>query len=222
MVAGKLCAAIVSKDSNTMIRSARQALDEGADLVEFRLDHLLRIEKDLPDRLRGFSGRCVITIRSKEQGGAFAGSEGSRIEMLKAFSKIKPLYLDIELHAARKNPEAVAELKKNCRNLIVSFHDFDATPRINALVQVYNEAIEMAGIVKVVTMARSAQDNITSMLLYRKARPRGSLIAFTMGDIGTLTRVLCLYAGSPMSYVSFGNKPSAPGQIPLKTMRRLI
>jgi 3-dehydroquinate dehydratase-1 len=218
---GKLCAAIVSKDSESMISSAREALSVGADLVEFRLDHLAKLEDDLPSRLDEFADRCIITLRERSQGGSFAGSESERLRLLKSFSSINPLYLDVELDAAKRNPELVKELSKKCQNLIISFHDFKSTPDLNVLVGVYRDAIRLGAVSKIVTTANSTQDNVTVLSLYGMAKAEGNLISFAMGEIGALTRVLCLYMGSPLSYVSFG-KASAPGQIPLEMMRKLI
>lgn len=217
---GKLCAAIVSEDPEEMIKSAKSALEEGADLVEFRLDYL-RKPMD-PERLREFSDKCIITIRQKDQGGVFEGTETDRLELLKKFSKINPLYLDIELNAARKNPEIVKELVKNCKNVIISWHNFESTPPLEDLVEMYKEAVGMGGIAKLITTAKLVQDNFTVMTLYREVNAKGDLVSFAMGETGTLTRVLCLYEGSPFSFVSFGGKPSAPSQIPLQIMRRLI
>ena len=222
MVSGKLCTAIVAKDPDAMIRSAEQAFGEETDIVEFRLDYLTRIEEDLPERLSGFSDRCIITIRTKSQGGAFAGPEEERLRLLEGFSRIRPLYLDIELDVAKANPGTAKVLLKNCKNVIFSFHDFNYTPGLEVLVKKYKDATELGGIAKIVTMAKSQQDNITSMLLYREVVRDGTLIAFTMGELGALTRILCLYAGSPISYVSLGSNASAPGQIPLETMKKLI
>ncbi len=219
---GKLCAAIVAEDSAKMIETAEAALAEGADLVEFRLDHLRRVESGMVRQLRKFSSRCIITVREKSQGGAFTGTEEERIGLLRSFSSINPLYLDIELDAARKDPAVAKELRGKVRNLIVSQHYFDSTPDPATLAGIYKEASEMGTIAKIVSMAKSAQDNLNVMALYEEVKERGSLVAFTMGELGVLTRILCLYSGSPFSFVSFGERASAPGQIPLKMMRKLM
>ncbi|EPA04704.1 hypothetical protein BG20_I2588, partial [Candidatus Nitrosarchaeum limnium BG20] len=40
-------------------------------------------------------------------------------------------------------------------------------------------------------------------------------------DSGRISRVLCLYLGSPYTYVSLG-KPVAPGQFSLDEMKKII
>ena len=49
------------------------------------------------------------------------------------------------------------------------------------------------------------------------------LIAFAMGDLGKFTRVSSLFLGAPFMYVAqdFG-QITAPGQVPLSEMRKLL
>jgi 3-dehydroquinate dehydratase-1 len=42
-----------------------------------------------------------------------------------------------------------------------------------------------------------------------------------MGDNGRLSRILCLYLGSPYTYVSLG-KPIAPGQFSVDEVKKII
>ena len=95
---------------------------------------------------------------------------------------------------------------------------------------------ELAPYVKIVTTATGAADPARVLSLYGAARRlgRGSgagaagragegggggkgrrrpwLVAFAMGEMGRMSRVLCLYLGSPYTYVSLGGAAVAPGQ----------
>jgi len=42
-----------------------------------------------------------------------------------------------------------------------------------------------------------------------------------MGDHGRMSRILCLYLGSPYTYVSLG-KPIAPGQFSLNEVKSIV
>jgi 3-dehydroquinate dehydratase-1 len=42
-----------------------------------------------------------------------------------------------------------------------------------------------------------------------------------MGDYGKMSRILCLYLGSPFTYVSLG-KPVAPGQFSLDQIKKIV
>jgi len=48
-----------------------------------------------------------------------------------------------------------------------------------------------------------------------------NLIAFAMGDFGRISRILCLYLGSPFTYVSLG-KAIAPGQFNLTEVKSIV
>ena len=74
--------------------------------------------------------------------------------------------------------------------------------------------------VKIVTTAKSAKDSTTTLQLYSQNK-KSNLIAFAMGDNGRLSRILCLYLGSPYTYVSLG-KPIAPGQFSVDEVKKII
>ena len=105
--------------------------------------------------------------------------------------------------------------------LIVSWHNFSATPPLKQLLEVYRSCAEKgADVVKIVTTANSLIDATRTMRLYRSVarlpRKRGNrppLAAFAMGSAGKFTRYLSLKIGSPLSYTyPDGAKATAPGQ----------
>ena len=105
--------------------------------------------------------------------------------------------------------------------LIVSWHNFSATPPLKQLLEVYRSCAEKgADVVKIVTTANSLIDATRTMRLYRSVarlpRKRGNrppLAAFAMGSAGKFTRYLSLKLGSPLSYTyPDGAKATAPGQ----------
>ena len=105
--------------------------------------------------------------------------------------------------------------------LIVSWHNFSATPPLKQLLEVYHNCAEKgADVVKIVTTANSLIDATRTMRLYRSVarlpRKRGNrppLAAFAMGSAGKFTRYLSLKLGSPLSYTyPDGAKATAPGQ----------
>ena len=75
--------------------------------------------------------------------------------------------------------------------------------------------------VKIVTTAAAPADPARVLSLYGAARRMGrrdlELVAFAMGEMGRMSRVLCLYLGSPHTYASLG-RAVAPGQMALADM----
>lgn len=74
--------------------------------------------------------------------------------------------------------------------------------------------------VKIVTSAKTINDSSNVLSLYNNST-KMSLIAFAMGDNGRMSRILCLYLGSPFTYVSLG-KPVAPGQFSLDQVQKIL
>ena len=131
-------------------------------------------------------------------------------------------YIDTELEYP---DDLQLQLRNRARSagtkLIVSWHNFSATPPLKQLLEVYRSCAEKgADVVKIVTTANSLIDATRTMRLYRSVarlpRKRGNrppLAAFAMGSAGKFTRYLSLKIGSPLSYTyPDGAKATAPGQ----------
>ena len=73
---------------------------------------------------------------------------------------------------------------------------------------------------KIVSTAKSVDDATRMLELYNK-KGKNNLIAFAMGDEGKISRILCLYLGSPYTYVSLG-KAVAPGQFSVDEVNKII
>ena len=78
-----------------------------------------------------------------------------------------------------------------------------------------------ADICKVVTSARSFEDNLSVLQLIRDF-PAVKVVAFAMGPEGMASRVLAPHAGAYFTYGAVQKgKESAPGQIPVVDMLKL-
>ena len=130
-------------------------------------------------------------------------------------------YIDTELEYP---DDLQLQLRNRARSagtkLIVSWHNFSATPPLKQLLEVYRSCAEKgADVVKIVTTANSLIDATRTMRLYRsvarlprKRIQRPPLAAFAMGSAGKFTRYLSLKLGSPLSYTyPDGAKATAPG-----------
>ena len=73
--------------------------------------------------------------------------------------------------------------------------------------------------VKIVSTAKSTDDSTRMLELYSK-KGKNNLISFAMGDFGRISRILCLYLGSPYTYVSLG-KAVAPGQFSIDEVKKI-
>src|SRR5262245_64230807 len=112
-----------------MGEKAERALELGTDLVEFRIDHLERPAGGrVIDELSRFSDRCILTVRSKEQGGRFEGDDAERVGLLADICSMRPAYVDVEFDTAKRFAGLAGKLRDAAREVIVSWHDLEGTP----------------------------------------------------------------------------------------------
>ena len=128
--------------------------------------------------------------------------------------------LDIEFNTLKKNQELKKYLKSTKTKLLVSWHDFKKTPTIAELKKKLNQMSKISSNVKIVSNAKSTEDSTRMLELYSK-KGKTNLISFAMGDFGRISRILCLYLGSPYTYVSLG-KAVAPGQFSVDEVNKII
>ena len=216
----KTCVSIAEKTPKKLSQVLKKALKE-SDFAELRFDFLS--PSQVPEALeltKKELKRTVCTLRPKSEGGKFSGTERERISILKLIAEYNPYLLDIEYNTIRKNKELGKYIKKTKTDVLVSWHDFEKTPSVDALLKRLNDMKKFSKFVKIVTSAKKVTDASYVLSLY--ARAKGiRLITFAMGDHGRISRILCLYLGSPFTYVSLG-KAVAPGQFSLKEIKKII
>jgi 3-dehydroquinate dehydratase-1 len=102
--------------------------------------------------------------------------------------------------------------------LIVSFHDFQATPDLAALKNIVSQAEDAgADIVKVATLITGVDDvrQLAELLI---GHQRKNLIVIGIGGEGVITRLLFPGLGSLVTFAYLGNLCTAPGQLPYPAM----
>ncbi|QLH02571.1 type I 3-dehydroquinate dehydratase [Nitrosopumilus cobalaminigenes] len=215
----KTCVSIAETTPTKTKKTLKIALSK-SDFVEVRLD-FLKISQ-IPEALELIKknlNRIVCTLRPKTEGGKFSGNEKERIAILKLIAEYNPYLLDVEFNTLKKNSDLVKYLKTTKTKLLVSWHDFKKTPNSSELKKKINQMGKFSSNVKIVSTAKSTDDSTRMLELYSK-RGKNNLIAFAMGDYGRISRILCLYLGSPYTYVSLG-KAIAPGQFSVDEVKKI-
>jgi len=219
-LAGKICVSIATTGDVSLLKEqADRAFSLGADFAEIRFDFVSsnRMQAAI-DAVTGIRSKAVFTLRSKDQGGKFAGSEQERIEWLKKLAEQKPMLLDVELDTIKENDELADFLEKT--PILVSWHNFQQTPPSDELADILSEMRIYSNYVKVVTTAKSVEDSLRLLELYESTTGLHPVI-FAMGDAGIVSRILCTIVGNaPFTYTSL-EKAVAPGQLTVKQMRKL-
>jgi len=220
-MATKVCVTIAAS-SPTKVSSELKGVLAKSEYVELRLDFLK--PNQIPFCLtlvRRHLKRCVCTLRPISEGGKFPGSEKERISILKLIAEFEPYLLDVEYNTLRKNKELVKYLQSRKTRILASWHDFAKTPNEQILKSMFKKMSKFSNNVKIVTTAKTIDDTIRILSLYKIRTRKVNLISFAMGDYGRMSRILCTKLGSPYTYVSLG-KPVAPGQFSLKEMKSIL
>lgn len=216
----KTCISI-AENSPKKIKNKLKESFKKSDYVEVRLDFLKT--KDVPEALESIKKdlkKVVCTLRPKNEGGKFTGSEKERIAILKLIAEYNPFLLDVEFNTLNKNKELSKYLKSTKTKLLVSWHDFKKTPKSSELKNKIKKMSKFSNNVKIVSTAKSVGDATRMLELYNKTG-KNNLISFAMGEAGKISRILCLYLGSPYTYVSLG-KAVAPGQFSVDEVNKII
>ncbi|HJJ22339.1 MAG TPA: type I 3-dehydroquinate dehydratase [Nitrosopumilus sp.] len=215
----KTCVSIAEKTPYKIKQTLKIALKK-SDYVEIRFD-FLKIEQ-IPEALEIIKkdlNKIVCTLRPKIEGGKFTGNEKERIAILKLIAEYNPFLLDVEFNTLKRNSSLVKYLKSTKTKLLVSWHDFKKTPSSTELKNKMNQMSKFSSNVKIVSTAKSTNDSNRMLELYSK-KGKNNLISFAMGDFGRISRILCLYLGSPYTYVSLG-KAIAPGQFSVDEVKKI-
>jgi 3-dehydroquinate dehydratase / shikimate dehydrogenase len=192
------------------------------DLLELRVDRLSPAERGRAGRLpRMVDLPVVLTVRRRDDGGAFEGDERERCALLELHVGSGFAYIDIEedLHSTRLNELIDAAHVR----VIRSFHDFSGVPsdlgrRVERLAHRPGE------IPKAAVTPRSCAElaALLRVMVDRQRRPgswAGSQsVLLGMGEIGFPTRALASKLGSAWCYASPVPDGAAPGQVDPATL----
>ena len=215
----KTCASVAEKTPKRLKQTLTKALKK-SDYAEIRFDFLNpNLVPDALQQIKKDLRKCVCTLRPVSEGGKFSGSEKNRISIIKLIAEYNPFLLDVELNTLTKNKNLRRYLKNTGTGILVSWHNFKQTPSISVLKKKLAQMKKFSNNVKIVTMAKSINDATQVLSLYKNNNTK--LIAFSMGNYGRISRILCLFLGSPYTYVSLG-KPVAPGQFSVDEVKSIF
>lgn len=209
----RICAVIIDKDD------VKAALDveQYVDLFEVRIDLIGDGWQEVAKQL---NQPWLATNRMVSEGGTWQGDEDSRVvELFKAID-LGAKFVDIELRT--QNVKRIVETIKRSATCIVSFHDWGKMPSLDKLEGIVREELEAgADICKVAAKAENYEDNATILELIGRF-PEAALIALSFGPLGIIGRTLSPLMGGYLTYAAAGpGKESAPGQVPVRELRKI-
>lgn len=186
------------------------------DLAEVRADHLgidlCRAEMPL------LKAPAILTVRREDEGGAQSYASGERLAVYKELLP-HAAAVDIELRSARELESIIARAKKTRVAVILSYHDFAATPSLRKLRETIRKARdEGADIPKIATLLKSPSDAARLLEAFDGAGP---IALMGMGALGRASRLLLAQAGSALNY-GWLHKPQVSGQWSAAELRRIL
>jgi 3-dehydroquinate dehydratase / shikimate dehydrogenase len=219
----RVCLAVTGSDPSELLEKA-EGLVRDNPFLEFRLDYLPRPGLALPKIKRFFElnphAVVIATCRRANNGGKFRGSVASQLDVLAKAAGAGCQLVDVELQTATKCKPAQLQKLRTRAALILSFHDFHATKKLDATLEKMRSL--PADFFKVVSTATTLYDNVVMMRLLEKESDRHSLVGLCMGEQGIISRVLGVRAGSAFTFASVSpGEQTAPGQVTAQDLRNV-
>ncbi|NUQ61461.1 MAG: shikimate dehydrogenase [Pirellulales bacterium] len=207
-----ICVSIGRGRHRHMIAEHRHLAEQGAQLVELRLDYI----NGEPNVKRLVTDRpcpVVISCRRRRDGGKWSRGEEPRLLLLRTAIAEGVEYVDLEEDVAGQVPR----FGKTRR--IISMHDFRKTP--DNLEEIHARLSKLdADVIKICTMANHPGDNLRMLKLVRTSSV--PTVGICMGDIGIPSRILTGKFGAPFTYATFHQeRVLAPGQLSYEQMTEI-
>src|SRR6185312_1254901 len=156
--------------------------------------------------------------RRAVNGGKFKGSAASQIEVLTKAAEAGCQLVDIEHETAKSLKAQEIEKLRQQAGVIVSFHDFRGTKKLEETWEAMNQL--PSDYLKVVSTAKSLSDNVKMLRLLEHRADTVNTIAVCMGEQGVVSRILNVRFGSTFTFASVqAGEETAPGQISARVLR---
>jgi 3-dehydroquinate dehydratase-1 len=226
------CVPLVAETPDQLLDQALAVHRLKPDVVEWRADSYEGTSGgtfvDALRRLRTVldPAPVIFTLRIATEGGAKPIPQEVRADSIDAVLRSGQAdIVDIELSNGPGFLQPLIETAHTSKaRVILSFHDFDATPDQEYLLATIAAMIRQgADIAKIACMPKEPGDVLRLMqatLAARQAFPTTPLCTMAMGGIGSISRVAGFLYGSDMAF-AVGQAVSAPGQIPIAEARAL-
>jgi 3-dehydroquinate dehydratase/shikimate dehydrogenase len=232
-----ICIPVTSRTNKDALRAIERSC-LFADFIELRMDligggHLAK----LIAAVRENSGavKVIVTCRKKEE--AARACAASRVKgavrntvekmaLLKEAVELGADFIDIELAEGSK---AIQDLKSLCAKkggktkIIISYHNLKETPALIKLKKIFQQCAGFKPeVVKIVTTAKTREDNLAALNLIAYARESSQkIISLCMGTKGGISRAIAPFMGNFLSFATLERgAQSAPGQFTVYEMKQ--
>lgn len=228
------CLPMVAENKTDLLNQADDLKRLSPDLLEWRIDRYEKVN-DVKDGLQTLSELrrkienipLILTCRIESEGGFQKISQDTRLKLINAAIRTGDVdIVDVEMC---NEPEFVDSALQAARRqgvkLILSYHNFKETPEEDFIHDRLAHAQDLgADIAKVAVMPKGYKDVLRLLGATLRARTEAvkiPIITMSMGAEGGVTRLAGGLFGSDITF-AIGNTASAPGQIPIQTLRQAM
>ncbi|MCO5555329.1 hypothetical protein L7F22_008875 [Adiantum nelumboides] len=186
---GRLCASIGGVAMAEMRGKMQAAVEQGADMVELRLDTILapfNAPHDLPSLLLRCPLPAIVSVRPRWAGGLYDGDEHQRLQVLLLAAELGALYVDVEFEVA---PKFFANLRKRNSKVIISYHSCHKSLTADELGGLAAKMQDMgADVIKFVSIVEKITDVAPMLQLHSLSNIPSILLA--TGERGQISQLL--------------------------------
>lgn len=165
------------------------------ELVELRLD-LMNLRDDQFDKVLEYNDKIILCYKNED----LYNLEKTHTYLEKGLNK-NVRYIDIDFNQIDFYYELARKIKKSNSQLILSYHNYLEMPSDSEIdILIKKMDYYEPNIYKLCFYANSNDDNIRCLNLYKKYK---NLIAFNLGNLGNITRLLALKLGAKFMYSAY-------------------
>ncbi len=201
------------------IAEAKTLSPTDADLIELRLD-LLHAHRRAVDTFLASKSRALpilITARDAQEGGNALLSAADRSALIKAYCAHAEA-VDLEL----ANAGLLRDLRIPKSQLILSSHDFNATPTVAQMIAAWRRAAKIGcACFKIATRTDTPAQLARLILLLSTTKREVPIAAMGMGRLGRVSRLVLPACNSTLTY-GYVDRPQVPGQWPVRELKQTL
>ncbi len=165
------------------------------ELVELRLD-LMNLTSEQFDKVLDYNDKIILCYKNDD----FNNIEKIYSYFEKGLNK-NVRYIDIDFKQIDFYYELAPKIKKSNSQLILSYHNYLEMPSDSEIdILIKKMDYYEPNIYKLCFHANSNDDNIRCLNLYKRYK---NLIAFNLGNLGNITRLLALKLGAKFMYSAY-------------------
>ena len=229
----KVVVPVVAKTQKEIFTDTHLMVIAGAELVEWRADFFeeLPSNQSVLEVLKGLREiigdlPLIFTVRTRHEGGQadITDSDYSALILFVSQTQLVDL-IDVELFRCEGSiPDLVKKIHSHNSRVIMSNHDFQATPLEDEIVARLRLMQAYGGdVLKMAVMPDSSIDVLTLLSATNKMATETDkpIVTMSMGKLGVISRIAGEIFHSSLTFGTVG-KGSAPGQIAIDQLKQCL